>query len=191
MLQASPADQDAGERQKCRVYLLVFHTAREDDGTDSATRKYVLRPCATVPTCYRAACCALRAEGGCRGHAAYDGSSPSRTPGPRGHKLAVSDRCTGYGVDCTGDFSPPLITTLPPLIAVSEPVFRPVSLKGDAVHPLSVLSRNGILQQTKKQKADRISNIAFIGGINVHATAIKTCPTTARLLLPGPDVWAP
>src|SRR5512138_3495138 len=64
------------------AYLLVFHTAGEDDGTDSPTRRFVPRPTAIVPNRYHVTYCALRGEAGCGGHAEHCGFSPRRKPCP-------------------------------------------------------------------------------------------------------------
>jgi hypothetical protein len=63
-------------------YLPVFHTALEDDGTGSSTRRCVPPPSATVPDRCRFPCCALQGEARCGGHAEHDGFSARRRPCP-------------------------------------------------------------------------------------------------------------
>jgi hypothetical protein len=64
------------------AYLLVFHTAHEDDGTDSSTRRFVPRPSAIVPNRCHVPYCALRGEAGCGGHAEHGGFFLRRRPCP-------------------------------------------------------------------------------------------------------------
>src|SRR6266849_4706248 len=62
------------------AYLLFFHTAGEDDGTGSTTRRYVLCPSANVLNRCRFPYCALRAAERCDVHEEHGGFSLRRGP---------------------------------------------------------------------------------------------------------------
>jgi hypothetical protein len=65
-----------------RACLLVFHTAGEDDGTGSSTRRFVPRPSAIGLARCHVWCFAWRAKARCGGHAEHDGFFPRRRPCP-------------------------------------------------------------------------------------------------------------
>ena len=63
------------------AYLPFSHTASGDGETDSAMRRYVLRPSAIAPARYHVSYCALRAEAGSGGHARHAECARHRRPG--------------------------------------------------------------------------------------------------------------